>query len=508
MVIVKRRLNDSQGSLELQLFTPEVQLIAVINALASYSGKHDAYSEQMLESVRKQLDIILSELPRGIVYLTHSAKEGVYALRSALDGSFGDFTPLYSIKRFETSEKAEHVRWLSNFLSAERASREADGKPVYLRTPNTPWSLEMKDCSVLFSDAIIGKNLVEIMPQINFGIETGGDKGALFGNFKENVILSVLDNIAWWHAISPAIAVSAEYALDDSSIPPLVASTVNNSIESLLSVTDSRPSEKELGRMRDGAQELSALIMPVGVVGFDFGPRNTIIHKEVIDALESPALSQNLSSKAYARANIWQVDVPSEWKTIPRMRELVRFLFALDVSWKDVPRYAAYYLLKSQELKHSESGEFGTDYSSAASELSRLSAGKTTPEKVPLYARYREQYPSDLPALVAAEAARMTNVIPHVFLSKVKAECEGRLPRTISNIEAMRLYDRLVDELKQWALRGKEAVEQIMETGGTGRVRTLAGDRQLGGLYCLFSSWVSANIVDRDIPGYEPFRKI
>ena len=98
-----------RNGIEPALATPALRMLAVVNALSNHYSESDAVSRSMVAAAGRELSDILLKIPPGIVYLTHSAKEGVYALKSVLGGDVTDFSPKYAIKRFETLSQARLV---------------------------------------------------------------------------------------------------------------------------------------------------------------------------------------------------------------------------------------------------------------------------------------------------------------------------------------------------------------------------------------------------------------
>lgn len=486
------------------LFTPKMRLTAVINALTEHYGKDGNESTKKTAFASLELDSLLQSVPRGIVYITHAAKEGVFSFSDLA----GENTPKYVVKRFEKFEHVEHVHSLSKWL---RTQGELHGKSYgvsYLQTPKTVWPLRLEDYSVLFMDAIDGEDLLSLMPRLRRRMEQGDQNAVVV---RDNIISIALGNLAYYQHISQEAAADCEYAVNPKSISQFVEGSIKGGYKTLETMTNDALGDKEKIVLDLVAMDLGAMIRKKSVISLDTGPRNIMISRDVINQIDASGTNvagENVRAPSLSTiaTGAQHVDLPYEWRTVHELRDAVRLLYAplMGLSFEKAQQKTAVLLLKRRYLATDLSAYLSENERSQASEQLRwLSQGESAHKLgIPDY----EEHSADLFISVIAEAARMNSVIPRLFLSKIKAELDGALPTTETPEKLKARYRDLMQENGSWANNGRLAIDKLMPS-----VKSSATRDRLQHLIKYFEQWINLekiNYVNLHLPNYRPFMHV
>ncbi len=503
---------DIQLDIAPELASPEVRLSAVVRALKQHYEKQDPESHKMINLAGQQLAYLLKEMPPGLSYVTHSSKEGIFGLQAILEGK-EDKAPMFAIKRFKELAQAQHVDQLSNWLLSQREARP--GEVTYLNTPKTYWSFNVNGYSVVLMDALVGENLITLMPKINAAIkqkreEQKPEAAADAEMLKDFILRASLDNVAYWQHVSPAFAQSIGYQAQPEQIHTFARNALRRSAEVLEAVTGIALSKH---MMENGASAVAYATSLRHTIGLDSGPRNIfMIEKEAgcsVDELiadlkvsrdtSSTGRQEVLDGSKVADA-IFQVDIPYELRTVHELRDFVRLAYAPsnELEKDEISRLFAYWLLRGERLRATTAQERAAIGEDIYSVLNR----SREPRRLTVVSKYLEGGPYDLESVAVAEAARMSVIIPLVFLSKTQAQLLGKLPTSMSKEELTGKFEELVEYNKAWARVGLNAASQL-----EGK---LEGQQkyEIQGVMPLFETWEKAVIDTKKLPDFTPFMNI
>ncbi len=494
-----------------ELASSEIRLAAVVRALQRHYGSQEAESLRLVELAGRQLDYLLKELPPGMLYVTHSSKEGVFGLQAALDGK-GEGAPIYAVKRFKELAEAQHVDWLSKQLLSQRSERSEE--VTYLNTPKTYWPLKVDGYSVVFMDPVVGETLITLMPKINQHIrqkkeEQEPEASAEAELLKDFILRASLDNVAYWQQIVPAIAQSIGYQPQPENIQTFISNAIRRSAEVLEALTSSSLSKESI---ESAAMAAAYSASHRYTIGLDSGPRNILVAEqaagcgidELIDGLKGPYETATSRRRALDGSKvadaIFQVDLPSEFKTVHQLRDFVRLVYAPsnELGQEEINRLFAYWLLRGERLRATTVQEWTPVIEDIYSVVNRVRES----QRPTMVSKYLDEGPHDLEVAAVAEAARMSVIIPLVFLSKAKAQLVGELPTSMTTSELNNKFGELLDYNKQWARIGLTAASQL-----EGK---LEGNRryEIQGATQLFERWEKADIDPKKLPTFTPFMNV
>lgn len=478
------------------LATSEIRLIAVLQALKKHYGKDDQESLKVIDAAKEELEYLLTAVPQGIVWVTHSSKEGIFVHENTLQGKEPLFAPLYVVKRLEDIGYAERINWLGSWLETERERRKEHFILNYLNTPRTNWPLQLSDYSAIFSDFIQGENLTTLMPRINSSVLEGSKEAK---EIKDHLVSLILDNIAYWQIVSQDAASESGYQLENDKIPEFTRNAIVQSATSLEQLTNVILQKDEREKIEVAAQRLASMVSPNGALSLDTGPSNIIIGNELIGDLEN-FVSGDISNAKYGQINIgkgiWHVDLPYQWKTVHEFRDVVRLLFspALNLSLDEAIRMSYYTLIRKQYMQARTQEERNP----ATMQIGQF-FDEDSLESMPTIHNYIRENPYDLLIVAAAEAARMNTIIPYLFLSKIKAEMDGRLPPSADRNDLETKYNQTVKQNRDWARVGLEVTRKLKGLSGKPYQDVIEG------LEILYSRWEQAVVEQRKLPVYQPF---
>ncbi len=494
-----------------ELASTEIRLAAVVRALQQHYGSQDAESLRMVELAGRQLDYLLKELPPGLLYVTHSTKEGVFGLQATLEGR-GDGAPIYAIKRFKELGEAQHVDWLSKQLLSQRNAR--GGEVTYLNTPRTYWPLKVDGYSVVFMDAIVGETLITLMPKINSQIrqkkgEQEPESVAEAETLKDFILRAALDNVAYWQHVAPDIAQNVGYQPQPDQIRAFISNTLLRSSEVLEAVTGLTLNRQIIERAATAASSATSLRHAIGL---DSGPRNILVTEKVpgcsVDELiadfkgyeASVTGRQSVLDGSKVADAIFQVDLPYELKTVHHLRDFVRLAYAPsnELEQNEINRLFAYWLLRGERLRAATPKE----RAALGEEIYSVTNRTREPQRLNIVSKYLDGGPYDLEIAAVAEAARMSVVIPLVFLSKTKAQLLGELPTSMSRDELTQKFEELVEYNRAWARVGLTAASQL-EGKLEGQPKY-----EIQGATRLFERWEKAVVDQKRLPTFTPFTSI
>ncbi len=486
------------------LSTPRTRLTAIVEALTRHYDKQtkSLESRAVITEAKRELKYLLSTIPSGIVYLTQSAKEGVYALNAELHPDPVGFGLAYAIKRFATFKQAEFVPQLIRFLSNERQIAESRYDMTYFATPEAHWPLKVNGYSVVFFDAVVGEDLSSLMPKIDSRIREGDNDAELLKNY---VISLVLDNLAFWQSISPKLANDLGYEFESKQIRNFLTKSLSDSASLLERITAASLTEKQKGQICSAGDELSLMAGLYPVLGRDAGPRNIMVRKnpdepisDFEDSLRSASYSGSESKGqidiSRLSKRLIEVDLPFQPETIHRLRDPVRFLFSpsTGLTPNQAIKSVAYQVLKTEYL----SAATPEERTAIGQELGRLhSTGSVDPSGI--YSKQMGGEQHDLHIAVIGEAARMNFVIPAIFLPKLIAELNGEIPRTSDTAVLEQKYQKLDEENKGWAATGAVFSRMLANRMPPGTVRD-----KISGLELLFRKWEQTPIKQKELPRY------
>lgn len=486
--LVKSESTPTKPAIAPELIGPELRLTAVVKALKDGYGKRDAVSRRKVELAVETLHGLLNDLPPGLTYVTFSEKEGIFIPTDVLENKEQTASPVFAIKRFQTLQQARHVGNLSKWLEREREKREERGAIGYMQVPQTYWPSKVNGFSVIFMDAIRGQDLLTLLPRINDDIKNGSRDAKVI---KDNIIIASLDNLAYWQHVSPQAAKDiGDYEAQPKQIRLFIRNAITNSRRTLETVTDATMSEISRAAVNEAAAGLALLVSEKSALGLDSGVKN-------IRVTNTGGSMLSLVDVANA---LWNVDLPYEWRTIHKMRDVVRLLFtpAAGLNEEEINRYAAYFLLRGEHLTAIATG---SDAAGLEDQIGMLRSRTQTGLSVVTLER-RDVY-HDLYAVAAAEAARMTAIIPQVFLSKVRAGMRGELKTTVSLKDLRDKFGELTTEYQMWAQIGLGATHQLKKILGED-----ASGGIVPGLETLFSTLEKTPINPDKLPAYKPFMKV
>ncbi|MBI3037061.1 hypothetical protein HYY73_04930 [Candidatus Woesearchaeota archaeon] len=486
--LVRRESTSTKPAIAPELISHELRLTAVIKALKDNYGNRDAVSSRKVDLATESLHELLNESSPGLTYVTFSEKEGIFIPTDVLENKGQTQSPVYAIKRFQTLQQARYVHSLSQWLENRRKERQARDEVGYMQVPQTYWPLKVNGFSVIFMDAIQGQDLLTLLPKINSDIKSGSKDAE---SLKYNIIIAALDNLAYWQHVSPQAAKDiGNYELQPVQIRQFSRNAITDSRRTLERVTETTLSETSRTAVNEAAAELASLLSEKPALGLDSGVKN-------IRMTNTGGSMLSLVNVANA---LWSVDLPYEWRTIHKMRDVVRLLFApaAGLNEEEINRYAAYILLRGEHLATTA---IGGDAAGLEDQMGMLRSGTQTGLSVVTLER-RGVY-HDLYAVAAAEAARMTTIISQVFLSKVRAGMRGELKTTLSQKDLMDKFGELTTEYQMWAqvgLRATHQLERILGGEANGRI--------VPGLETLFSTLEKTPINPDRLPAYKPFMKV
>lgn len=486
--LVRSESTPTKPALAPELISPELRLTAVIKALKDGYGKRDAVSRRKVGLAVETLHELLNDLPPGLTYVTFSEKEGIFIPTDVLENKEQTVSPVYAIKRFQTLQQAKHVDNLSQWLERERKERQERDAIGYMQVPQTYWPSKVNGFSVIFMDAIRGQDFLNLLPRINDDIKNGSRDAEVT---KDNIIIASLDNLAYWQHVSPQAAKDiGGYEAQPAQIRQFIRNAITNSRRTLETVTDATMSEISRTAVNEAAADLALLVSEKSALGLDSGVKN----------IRMTNTGGSMLSLVDAANALWNVDLPYEWRTIHKMRDVVRLLFApaAGLNEEEINRYAAYFLLRGEHLTAIATS---SDAAGLEDQIGMLRSRTQTSLSVVTLER-RGVY-HDLYTVAAAEAARMTTIIPQVFLSKVRAGMRGELKTTLSPKDLRDKFGELTTEYQMWAQIGLRATHQLKKILGED-----ASGRIVPGLETLFSTLENTPVNPDRLPAYKPFMKI
>lgn len=480
---------DEEAQKLAMLASPGMKLSMVIQTFKEHHGKRNPNSQEKVSAAASILKTLLKDVPPGIVYITLAEKEGIFAHEAALAGDTQTVHPAYIVKRFERLQHARHVHLLSQWIQRDRETRQSQGDIVYLQTPQTYWPSNVDGFSVLFMDPVLGEDLLTLLPKINSEIEGGSEEA---GRRKNKIITASLDNIAYWQHISPQAAKEiGGYAASPSEIRRFIERAIEGSRRTLETVTDANLSNPNKLSINQAGTDLSSLVGENPAFGFDSGVKNIRVQGE----------SRTLADIANA---LWHVDIPYEWRTVHRMRDVVRLLFApaTGLNAEEINRNSAYFILRGEYLEATGDEATRPERARLEQQIDLVLNQKGQAMLPALILEGRGVY-QDLYAVAAAEAARMTRIITQVFLSKVAAAQIGEIRTTLSQNGLREKFEELTIEYQKWAQTGLMATYQLGETldGET-------GEKIVRGLETLFNAWKVTHVNPDKLQHYQQFMKV
>lgn len=462
----------------------EAALPLIIHTLHTHFDRRSQDSKAAVEWAGKLLGDVLHELPPHIQYIAHAASEGVFR--------FGDphtddqFDPVWVVKQVPTLEQAKTLDELTNELIAHRVPDAPTSR--YLNIPRTRWPVRVNGTAAIFADAIHGHDLAEVMPALNKAIKNGNSQAA---QFKKYLVTTVLDNAAYFQAVAPQLKVAASYKPTITDVEYFAPRAFMQSADLLNRVTDKKMTEDQIRELSAFASRLGEKLASVTPrIALDSGPRNTMVDDELVHDLEVKLNNPSYRSPSMGTVQraTYQVDLPMSFKSVHPLREAVRSQYApvVGMSFEEAERGAAHFVLRSEYLQapNVRASE------SISGDMSRLESGIISPRSV-IDSRI-EEGTWHLYASVASEAARMTDYIPAVFLSKIRAEQSGEFPKTTRKRDLAKQYSNLVTETHDWAGNGMKALQELESLG----------EEVPASAYELFENWSNAKIDKNSLPHY------
>lgn len=487
----------------------ETRLHLVVKTLHDHYNTDNLDSKSRVEAAAKVLKEILERLPPGITYLTEEAREGVFVITRTLKGA--NIGKAYAIKRFETPTQAKHVHALTEWLREKSESQKDPGRVLYLQIPRTYWPVVLNGQGAIFMDAIPGIDLLNVFPEINEAIRNGSTDARIV---KRSIDWTVLNNLAYWQNVSEEAATQlGGYEKRPEQIRRFVQNAFVKSLETLKEVTDLEIGKKQEMLVNESASNLARLISETAAWGLDLGLRNIRAkmndHEKGLEGyLEEirAATPGGAIGPIQTASTIVELDLPSEWKTVHWMRDVVRYSFAPanEPQIAEAVRDAAYVLLRVNYLKERNPEK----RIEIEVQMYKLLRGEIRPEDVQQVQIEFRLHPYDLAISAAAEAARMNRFIPIGFLGKIEGMIKGKTPRSSTPEKLGAKFDELVEENHQWATSGLLAAYELKRT-----MMERSEDRHLArkivsGLEFLYNSWMEATIQRERLPRYEQFMKV